>query len=176
MTSIYDAVLQQSAKYNAELIILGYSLRSTLYKLRYGGIVYPILKNATAEVIFSNFKYESSFKRILIPSAGFKHSLAVFKIAKVLAEQVSGHITLLHITEESESDVHADLKRLVAAYRNSNIEIETGSVAEQITLMAKDHDLLITGASERSRGASLIFGTVVDKVMETPINTLMLRV
>lgn len=176
-TSIYDAVLQQSTKHNAELIILGYSLRSTLYKLRYGDVIYPILKNATPDVILSNFKYESSFERILIPSAGFKHSLAAFKIAKVLAEQVSGHITLLHVTEESESDVQADLKRLTVTYQNSSIEIKSGSVAEQIMSMAKDYDLLIMGASERSRGTSILFGTVVDRVIErTPINTLIVRV
>ena len=57
----------------------------------------------------------------------------------MLAEQVNGHIILHHVTEEKESDVPADLKRLVGAYRNSNIEIKTGSVAEQITLMAGDH-------------------------------------
>jgi len=97
------------------------------------------------------------FKKILILYTEFKHSLAAFKIAKVLAEQVNGHIMVLHVTEENESDVPADLKRLVGANRNSNIEIKTSSVAEQIALMAGDHDLLIMGALERSRG--LVFSS-----------------
>jgi nucleotide-binding universal stress UspA family protein len=32
--------------------------------------------------------------------------------------------------------------------------------------MAADFDIIIMGASERSRGAGVIFGTVVDKVIE----------
>jgi len=70
----------------------------------------------------------------------------------VLAEQVNGHIILHNVTEENESDVPADLKRLVGACRNSNIEIKISSVAEQITSMAGEHDLLITRALERSQG------------------------
>ena len=70
----------------------------------------------------------------------------------MLAEQVKGHIMLVHVTEKSESGEPAELKQQVGAYRNSNIEIKTASVAEQITLMVKEHDLLIMRASERPRG------------------------
>ena len=63
-----------------------------------------------------------------------------------------GHIMLHHVTEENESDVPADLKRLSGAYRNWNIGITAGSVTEQITLIGGDYDLSIIEALERSRG------------------------
>ncbi|MGZ4882060.1 MAG: universal stress protein, partial [Halobacteriota archaeon] len=88
-----------------------------------------------------------------------------------------GHITLLHITGENESTVVDDLKRLAAMYENVSIEVRAGPVVEQITETAKDYDALIMGASERSRGASVIFGTVVDKVIErASSNVLIVRV
>jgi len=165
-SSIRDAILSQISTHQIDLAILGYSLQSTLYKIRYGDIIYPLMKEAPCDVILSNLKYESTFKRILVPSAGFKHSLAAVNVARALAEGVQGHITLLHIAEADESDAKADLQRLASAYEDVDIDIRSGPVTETITAMAADYDIIIMGASERSRGASVIFGTVVDKVIE----------
>ena len=165
-SSIRDAILDQITKQNIDLTILGYSLQSTLYKIRHGDTVYPIMKDASSDVILANFKCESTFKRILVPSAGYKHSLAAIKIARALAEKVGGQITLLHVTEAQESDIQADLQRLASMYKNVDISIRSGPVADHIITMAKDFDIVIMGASERSRGASIIFGTVVDRVIE----------
>lgn len=165
-TSIAEAILDQMAKYEVDLIILGYSLQSMLYKLMYGDVIYPVIKNASTEIVLSNFKYESNFETILIPSAGYSHSIKAFEIAKTLATSVNGHITLLHITEEDESHTENYLKKLASTYSNSSIEVRSGAVAEQIIEIAKDYDLLMMGASERPRGLQIVFGTVVDKVME----------
>ncbi|MGA7075250.1 MAG: universal stress protein [Halobacteriota archaeon] len=165
-SSIRDAILSQISTHQIDLAILGYSLQSTLYKIRYGDIIYPLMKEAPCDVILSNLKYESTFKRILVPSAGFKHSLAAVNVARALADGVQGHITLLHIAEADESDAKADLQRLASAYEDVDIDIRSGPVTETITAMAADYDIIIMGASERSRGASVIFGTVVDKVIE----------
>lgn len=165
-SSIRDTILSQIATHQIDLAILGYSLQSTLYKIRYGDVIYPLMKEATCDVILSNLRYESTFKRILVPSAGFKHSLEAVNVARALAEGVHGHITLLHITEADESDAKVDLQRLASAYEDVDIDIRSGPVVETITTMAADYDIIIMGASERSRGASVIFGTVVDKVIE----------
>lgn len=165
-SSIHDTILTQITTHQADLAILGYSLQSTLYKIRYGDIIYPLMKEAPCHVILSNLKYESTFKRILVPSAGFKHSLAAVKVARTLAEGAQGHVTLLHVTEDDESEVKSDLERLAAPYDNIDIDVRPDPVVETITTMAADYDIMIMGASERSRGASVIFGTVVDKVIE----------
>jgi nucleotide-binding universal stress UspA family protein len=165
-TSISEAILDQMAKYEIDLTILGYSLQSRLYKLRHGDVIYPVIKNASTEILLSNFKYESNFETILIPSAGYSHSIKAFEIAKTLAARVNGRITLLHITEEGESHTQNYLKKLASTYSNSSIEVKSGAVAEQIIELAKDYDLLMMGASERPRGLQIVFGTVVDKVME----------
>lgn len=175
--SVYDAIIEQIARHDVDLIILGYSLRSTLYKIRHGDIIYPVMKNAPCDVILANLKNDRAFARILVPSAGYKHSLAALKIAEALAQPIEGHITLLHITEENESNVASDLKQLASMYDNVSIEVRAGPVVEQITETAKDYDALIMGASERSRGASVVFGTVVDKVIErTNSNVFIVRV
>lgn len=165
-SSIRDAILSQISTHQIDLAILGYSLQSTLYKIRYGDIIFPLMKEAPCDVILSNLKYESTFKRILVPSAGFKHSLAAVNVARALAEGVQGHVTLLHVAEADESDAKADLQRLASAYEDVDLAIRSGPVTETITTMAADYDIIIMGASERSRGASVIFGTVVDKVIE----------
>ncbi|HXY86903.1 MAG TPA: hypothetical protein VEG44_00530 [Candidatus Acidoferrales bacterium] len=84
---------------------------------------------------------------------------------------------VLHVTEKNESGVPADLKRLVGAYRNSNIEIKTGSVAEQITINGRGSRSIDYGGFRAIPRCSLIFGTAVDKVIEeAPTNTLILRI
>jgi probable Kdp system regulatory protein len=165
-SSIRDTILNQIATHNIDLAILGYSLQSTLYKIRYGDVIYPLMQDAPCDVILSNLKYESTFARILVPSAGYKHSIHAVQVARALAEKVQGRITLLHIAEPNESDTQADLQLLASTYDNVDISIFSGPVAEQITKVSKDYDLIIMGASERSWGASAIFGTVVDKVIE----------
>jgi len=165
-SSIRDTILYQIATHNIDLAILGYSLQSTLYKIRYGDVIYPLMKDAPCDVILSNLKYESTFERILVPSAGYKHYIHAFDVARGLAEKAQGHITLLHIAEPNESDAQTDLQRLASAYEDVDIDIRSGPVVETITTMAADYDIIIMGASERSRGASVIFGTVVDKVIE----------
>jgi len=166
-SSVYDAIVQQIAKHDADLTVLGYSLRSTLHKIRHGDIIYPIMKNAKCDVILSNLKYDSAFERILVPSAGYNHSITALKIAATLAGPTQGQITLLHIAEANESEVLHDLKRLASANERVSVEVRSGPVAEQIIAIAKDYDALVMGASERPRGASVVFGTVVDKVIES---------
>jgi len=165
-SSIRDTILSQITTHNIDLAILGYSLQSTLYKIRYGDVIYPLMKEAPCDVILSNFKYESTFERILVPSAGYKHSIHAVKVARALADETHGHITLLHIAEPNESDAQADLQKLASEYDNVDISVFSGPVVEQIIRIAQGYDLIIMGASERSRGASAIFGTVVDKVIE----------
>jgi nucleotide-binding universal stress UspA family protein len=173
-SSIRDGIFSQISANEIDLTILGYSLQSTLYKIRYGDIIYPLMRDAPCDVILSNLKYESTFDRILVPSAGYRHSLAALNVARVFAESARGQITLLHITEAGESNV-TDLQRLASEY-DVKIEIRSGPVAETITTLAQDYDTIIMGASERSRGASAIFGTVVDKVIEqTTRNILVVR-
>ncbi len=175
--SVYSAITDQIARHNVDLTILGYSQRSPLYKIRYGDVIYPVMKDAQSDVILSNLKNESAFNRILVPSAGYKHSLAAVKIAAALRDSTEGRITLLHISEQGESNVVDELRGLASMYDNVNLEVRTGPVVEQITETAKDYDALIMGASERPRGASVIFGTVVDKVIErTKSNVLIVRV
>ena len=130
------------------------------------------MKDALSDVILANLKHESTFNRILVPSAGYKHSLHAVDIARALAEKTQGHITILHITERSESDVQADLQRLAAMYENVDIAIQSGPVADEIIRTAKDYDIIVMGASERPRGASVIFGTVVDKVIDQVSNNI----
>jgi len=177
VSSVADAILDQMIKYDVDMTILGYSGQSTLYKLRYGDIIYPILRNASSEVLLSNFKRESTFKNILIPSAGYTHSVKAFEIAKLLAASAQGHITLLHVTEEGESHTENYLKKMASMYEDVSVEIRSGSVADQIITASQEYDLLMMGASERSRPASIFFGTVVDKVIaQTTCNVFVVKV
>jgi nucleotide-binding universal stress UspA family protein len=171
-SSIRDTILSQISTHDIDLTILGYSLQSTLHKIRYGDIIYPLMKDAPSDVILANLKYESTFNRILVPSAGYKHSLHAVDVARTLAGKTRGHITLLHVTERSESDAQADLQRLAAMYENVDIAIQPGPVADQIIETAKDYDIIIMGASERPRGPSVIFGTVVDRVIDQVSNNI----
>ena len=171
-SSIRDTIFSQISTHDIDLTILGYSLQSPLHKIRYGDVIYPIMKDAQSDVFLANLKSESTFNRILVPSAGYKHSLHAVDVARVLAEKTQGHITLLHVTERSESDVQADLHQLAAMYENIDIVIEPGPVAARIIRAAKDYDLVVMGASERPRGASVIFGTVVDRVIEQVNNNI----
>ncbi|MGZ4865341.1 MAG: universal stress protein [Halobacteriota archaeon] len=165
-SSVRDTIFSQIATHNIDLTILGYSLQSTLYKIRYGDVIYPIMKDASCDIILANLKREPTFTRILIPSAGYKHSLRAVDIARALAEKAHGHITILHVSESGESDVQAELQLLALKLENVDVSIQSGSVSDRILQTAKNYDIVIMGASERSRGASAIFGTVVDRVIE----------
>jgi nucleotide-binding universal stress UspA family protein len=171
-SSIRDTILSQISTHNIDLTILGYSLQSTLHKIRYGDVIYPLMKDAPSDVILANLKYECTFNRILVPSAGYKHSLHAVDVSRALAEKTQGHITLLHVTEGSGNDAKADLQRLASKYENVDIAIQSGPVADQIIETAKDYDIIIMGASERPRGASVIFGTVVDRVIDQVSNNI----
>ena len=90
---------------------------------------------------------------------------------------VPNTVVVLGGTPRYESDAQADLQLLASTYDNVDISVFSGPVAEQITAVSKDYDLIIMGASERSWGASAIFGTVVDKVIEqTDRNIFVVRV
>jgi len=171
-SSIRDTIFSQISAHDIDLTILGYSLQSTLHKIRYGDVIYPVMKGAPSDVILANLKYESTFNRILVPSAGYKHSLHAVAVSRTLAEKTRGRITLLHVTERSESDVQADLQRLASMYENVDIAIQSGEIVSQIIKTAKNYDIIIMGASERPRGASVIFGTVVDRVIEQVSNNI----
>lgn len=131
------------------------------------------------------------YKKILVPVDGSELSYDAFEQAVSLASLVDGTVTVLHVIEHLYSDytvlegqdmisastliesetreqVKAFLKEYVEKGKEEGVIVETlineGPVAHEIIDLSKKFDLIIIGTHGRRMIASLLMGSVAEKV------------
>ncbi|WP_049921116.1 amino acid permease [Halopiger djelfimassiliensis] len=107
--------------------------------------------------------------RVLVPTAGGPDSELSAEVARYLRDQSGAEITLLHAVDEgSRADGQAFLSEWAADHglEDATIRVDTsGDVEEAIATAARDHSLVIIGATERGLLSRLLRGSLAYDVV-----------
>lgn len=141
------------------------------------------------------------YRNILVPVDGSDLSLDAFEQALSLSKLIGSKITVLHVVEQLYSDytvlegaeiisasniIQAETRQQVKRFlddfirrgREEGVEVRTlikdGHVAQEIIELSGNYDLIIIGTHGRRRIASLIMGSVAERVSRHSLCPVML--
>ncbi|TYL37618.1 amino acid transporter [Natronococcus pandeyae] len=117
--------------------------------------------------------------RVLVPTAGGPDSELSAEIATYLRDQLGSEVTLLHVVNDQESEAKGEtfLTEWAADHGLDDAEIRidtSGDVEDAIATAARDHSLVIIGATERGLLSRLVRGSLAfDVVNEVECSVLL---
>jgi nucleotide-binding universal stress UspA family protein len=165
---------------------MGSSQRTVPQKVLFGNVIDNVLHSAPCDVIIFSYTSEMrpiSYGKILVPTAGYKHSQRAMQIAVTLEKKFGGHITTIFVGRESETNLADDIMHKVKTYADMfgipvDVLFQLGNVPEKIVDTAKkgDFSLVIIGSTERPHYYKVLLGSVADEIVNrAPCNVLVVR-
>ena len=180
--SAAEVIVEKSQDWGCDAILMGASLRSLRESVVLGDVFNHIIKHVSGDVISVSYVRGAKmrFRKILVPTSGYKHSEKAAEVAKNLVERPGGNVTAMSV---SESDVGVQaVERIGTLFDGTDIEFESvvrkGPIAQTILREAEtgNYDLLMIGATERPRRLKFILGSVADEIVKNaPIRVVVVR-
>ncbi len=181
-----DAISELASNYKTDLILMGSSQRTVPQKVLFGNVIDNVLHSSPCDVIIFSYTSETrsiNYSKILVPTAGYKHSQRAMQIAVSLEKKFGGRITTIFVGRESESNVAEDIMQKVKTYAGIfgipvDVMFQLGNVTEKVVDTAKkgDFTLIIIGSTERPHYYKVLLGSVADEIVnKAPCNVLVVR-
>ncbi len=192
--NVPSAILSVADTENPDLIIMGWRGEDRMPRIQ-RNTVSGVLKLAKGNILVLKDRGLTNLKRILVPISGGPHALLGLRIAQELASVWGAKITALNIQKgkgimatDSEFDrkslelFQGEAEKFVketlikAKVKATPAVIFETNIAEAIARAAKDHDLVVMGASNEWFLRRRVFGSVPDQVANSaPVSVLMVR-
>ncbi|MGZ5502953.1 MAG: universal stress protein [Halobacteriota archaeon] len=180
--SAAEVVVEKSKDWRSNVILMGASLRSLRESVLLGDVFNHIIKHALCDVISISYirGAKMRFRKILVPTSGYKHSEKAAEVAKNLVERPGGIITAMGVSDSDEG--FKAVERIGTQFSGTDIHftsvVKKGPVAQTILQEASigNYDLLMIGATERRRRFQFILGSVADEIVKNaPIRVIVVR-
>lgn len=181
-----EAIIQLARNNKTDLIMMGSSQRTMTEKMLFGTVADVVLKTAPCDVMvlsYTNKEHPIKYDKILVPTAGYRHSQRALDDAADIARKNDGSITSLYVG--SEADAAKGNKILEEARQraeNNGVKSDTkfvaGSVADSIIKTASEggYSLIIIGATEHPKYYTALLGNIADIVVKkAPCDVLVVR-
>ncbi len=181
-----EAILDRAREFKCDLIILGSSQRTATEKMLFGNVADVVLQQAPCDVMvlsYTNHQHPVKYVRILVPTAGYRHSQRALDVAVDIVKREGGSITSLYVGQDADTKKGNEIleeARLRAEKSGvkSDVKFRTGNVADTIIAMAKkgDYSLIIIGATEHPKYYTALLGNIADNVVKrAPCDVLVIR-
>ncbi|MGZ4882064.1 MAG: universal stress protein [Halobacteriota archaeon] len=177
-----EVIVERAQQWGCNLILMGTSTRTIRESVLLGDVFNYVIKNAPCEIMSVSYVQgpQIRFKRILVPTSGYKHSERAAEVAKNLADTPGGSVTAIYVAEEDIDQETID--EIAARFKELDIKfkalVKKGPVDQTIIEEAEqgDYDLLMIGATERPRRLKFILGSVADEIVKNaPIRVIIVR-
>lgn len=180
--SVASGILEEADAGDYDLILLATSTYRKRLKHIFGSNLDEIVKKARVETIVFRYMEDKamSYKRILIPTSGYQHSVGAAVLAAELHKKHGSEITVLYIGENNEDAAKAlrpVSERLNAAGIKHRALHRKGPVVETILDEAdRGYDLMMIGATEQPVHHSFLLGSTADRLVKrSPCPVLMVK-
>ncbi len=181
-----EAILDRAREHKCDLIIMGSSQRTATEKMLFGNVADVVLRHASCDVMvlsYTNVPHPVNYSKILVPTAGYRHSARALDVAVDIVKKNGGKITSLYVGSETDAvkgnRILADARQR-AEQEGVRIETKftTGNVGDAILGIARDggYSLIIIGATEHPKYYTALAGNIADNVVRrAPCDVLVVR-
>jgi len=168
-----EGILDTAQEEGCDLIVLGWTQRSTAVPGSLGRVLDAVLDNATCDVLIVSGQIPERPKSILIPTAGGPHAEKALELASQLAAETGAHTTVLHIlspaaSDEQEAEARQQMKQWLEPFKAAASAegkiVRSDNVVQRIVQEARKADLVMMGTSTQSWLDRMLFGVIPDQV------------
>ncbi len=182
--NVGTVILQQIQQLEPDLLILGWSGRSSRGRFLLGRTLDPVIQSAPCDVIVLRGECTDQTKQVLVPIAGGPNAPRAFDIARAIAPEAQ--ITALYVASEQlgPAEVLVGHSRLDALMRDLDSSSQIRSRVVQapdpvegiLGEAGRDYDLLILGAGGENVMDRFLFGDISQTLLvNSPIPTMVVR-
>lgn len=169
----YQHIIDEAAKNNVEMIIMGRRGRTGLMRLMMGSVTARTIGHAPCKVIVVPRAAKLTFERILIATDGSIYSELAFREAISIAKRTGGSLIALSVAKRDENLPVAkeSVGMVKEAAEKEGIKVETltlkGEPYEVIinTAEQKNAGLIVVGSHGRTGIEKLLMGSVTERVI-----------
>jgi nucleotide-binding universal stress UspA family protein/uncharacterized membrane protein YfcA len=174
--SVHDRILEESERFQADLIIVGRRGRRGLARLMVGDATLKVIGGAHCGVLVVPRAAELRGRRFLVASDGSRFGDAAAAVAAGLAKLCDAPVTAVSVSVPAHAEDRRKLaptivKRIVGLLRNEGVhaegEVPEGSTADMIvaTAQRRESDLIIIGSHGRTGVERLLLGSNSEQVL-----------
>ena len=180
--SVVDGILNEVSSSSYDLLFFASSTYRKKRESIFGSKVDEVVRKAPVETVVLRYIEDRpvQYKKILLPTSGYKNALEAVKMAEVLASKSNGEVTFLYVGDsKAAADKVLDplVKRLAGKGIKASRLFKKGAPADAILKESeKDYDLLMIGATERPYYYEFLLGSTADRIVrEAPCPVLMVK-
>jgi nucleotide-binding universal stress UspA family protein/uncharacterized membrane protein YfcA len=184
---IYQEIVNEAERMQADLIIMGRRGRHALARLMLGDVTAQVIGHARCSVLVVPRAAELAGRRFVVASDGSRFGDAAAVAAANLARLCHTPITVVSVTrpghtEERRQEARGTVSRMVAFLKTEGVETEGevpyGQPDTMIveTALQKQADLIVTGSHGRAGLERVLLGSVAERVInQSPCSVLVVR-
>lgn len=174
----HEAILNVVEEVEPDLLIMGWRGRTFRKDVVLGSTIDPVMVKAKCDVLIVRFqpgKELTTFRRILIPTAGGPHARLACEVAKDIIRG-DHEIKLLYVGKHEDDRKKAEnaFKEAMEVLEGLNVTSEfavspdpAGRIAEE----AENYDAILIGASERPFIENFLLGLFPEKIVSRTSKT-----
>ncbi|MGE5548878.1 MAG: universal stress protein [Bacillota bacterium] len=169
--SVTGGILTEAGKGGYDLILFANSTYRKRASHLFGGKVDEVIRRTPVEVVVLSYRDDMplKYRKILLPTSGYRHALRAARLAEVLAKRHDSDVTVLYVGNDKEDPkaifgpVADDLKASGVRHR---VLFRHGPVVETIVNEAeRGYDLVMIGATERPAYYQYVTGSTADSLI-----------
>jgi nucleotide-binding universal stress UspA family protein len=169
----YQYVVDEAAKKQVEMIIMGRHGRTGLKRVMMGSVTAKVIGHSPCKVLVVPKTSTITYKKLLIATDGSKYSEAASREAISIAKRTGGDLIVLSVAKKDENlpvaKESVDIIRNVAEREGIKVEPLTlkGEPYEVIigTAEQKKADMIVVGSHGRTGLERLFMGSVTERVI-----------
>lgn len=159
---IFDA----ARRYEADVCVMGWGPDSPGVAGRAEPLVDELAHSLPCDLlVFRDRGFDPS--NVLLPTSGGPHTELAAIVARVLQAEFGSEVTLLHVSDDrDEGRSFIDSWAIEHELTDENVVVETGDVSAAIADAAREHTMILVGATETGVLSRLARGSLVLDVLD----------
>ncbi|TKJ30120.1 MAG: hypothetical protein CEE40_06220 [Chloroflexi bacterium B3_Chlor] len=183
--SVSQGIIDTAADEKCDLILLGWEGYTEPRGRIMGRIVDPVVENAPCDVVLVKGDPLTAMDKILVPTSGGPHAPIAAQVALKLAKLYGAQVTVLYVCREGAlpEDRQHGLEMIAQTVRGLETDglvkpkvITAPGVVSGILAEARNHDLMLLGASGEGLFDRFLFGTIPERIASrSPVPVMIAR-
>lgn len=165
--TLFRQLFDTARRYDADVCVMGWGPDSPGIGGRAESVVKELAHSLPCDfVLFKDRGFDP--ERILLPTTGGPHTEMAAILARIMRAEFESEITLLHVADDpTEGREFLESWATDHGLADATLRVETGDVEAAIEAAARDHTMILIGATQRGVLFRLVRGSLVLGVLET---------
>jgi basic amino acid/polyamine antiporter, APA family len=187
--TVPEALCKTAVENASDLIVVGWPGYTNTAGRLFGSVIDPLIDNPPTDIALVRYRRRRPVRSILVPVSAGPNSRRAVKLAVSMARQSLEGPARVHVMTvipyHSAPNLHVRARQAIDYALESTDDysehittelVEGQDVAEMIVRVARDHDLVVLGASEEPLFRNLLTGNIATQVAgNAPVSVIIVK-